>query len=190
MTKKTNGITINYAASANSATFSGALQSTLTSTLPTSSVLWNGLNTIPAVYTQYNGIDISKNFIGWDKQLENLELLGERIIKNSGTFPPYNIFPEDENTILVELAVAGFSKKDISIKQEKNALLIEGSIEEDKEKEKKYSYKGIATRSFTRAFALAEYVEVESAAFKDGILTIKLVRNLPEEEQARQITIK
>ena len=143
---------------------------------------------IPHIYTTYGGSNISNQFIGWDKQMEDLEKIGEKIVKNSGNFPPYNVIKEDEDTFLIEFAVAGFSKKDISVEQEKNALIITGSIEEDEDK--KYVHKGIATRSFTRAFALAEYVEVRSATFEDGILTVKLVRDLPKEEQPRQITIK
>ena len=143
---------------------------------------------IPHLYTTYGGSNISNQFIGWDKQMEDLEKIGEKIVKNSGNFPPYNVVKEDDNTFLIEFAVAGFSKRDISVEQEKNALIITGSIEEDEDK--KYVHKGIATRSFTRAFALAEYVEVKSATFEDGILTVKLVRDLPKEEQPRQITIK
>jgi molecular chaperone IbpA len=142
----------------------------------------------PHIYTTYGGSNISNQFIGWDKQMEDLEKIGEKIVKNSGNFPPYNVYKEDEDTFFIEFAVAGFSKKDISVGQEKNALIITGSVEEDKDK--KYVHKGIATRSFTRAFALAEYVEVRSATFEDGILTVKLVRDLPKEEQPRQITIK
>jgi len=143
----------------------------------------------PALYvTTYGGSNISNHFIGWDDQIKNLEKIGEKIVKNSGNYPPYNVVKEDEDTFLIEFAVAGFSKKDIIVEQEKNALIITGSIDEDKEKN--YVHKGIATRSFTRAFALAEYVEVRSAEFEDGILTVKLVRDLPKEEKPRQITIK
>lgn len=144
--------------------------------------------TTPTVNTTYAGSNISNNFIGWDEQIKNLEKIGEKIVKNSGNFPPYNVIKEDEDTFLIEFAVAGFSKKDIEVKQEKNALIIEGSIQEDETKN--YVHKGIATRSFTRAFALAEYVEVRSATFEDGILTVKLVRELPKEERPKIIDIK
>jgi molecular chaperone IbpA len=165
----------------NSSVTAGTLSTTANSTTLTYAA--------PAVYTTtYGGSNISNQFIGWDEQIKSLEKIGEKIVKNSGTFPPYNVIKEDENTFLIEFAVAGFSKKDISVEQEKNALVIIGSIEDDKDK--KYVHKGIATRSFTRAFALAEYVEVQSATFEDGILTVKLVRELPKEEQPRQITIK
>lgn len=153
----------------------------------TPAILYNG---IPTVTTTYNGSDVSKYWLGWEDQLKSLELLGETVLKNSGTFPPYNIIVEEDGSITIELAIAGFTKNDVKVKQEKNALLIEGLIEEDKNEKKNYKHKGIATRAFTKAFALAEYVEVDSAKFKDGILTIKLVRNLPEEEKPRQIDIK
>lgn len=136
----------------------------------------------------YGGTDLSKAFIGWDEQIKDLEKIGERMLKNTGNFPPYNVIKEDDNTYLVEFAVAGFGKKDVKVTQEKNALIIEGNIEEDDEIE--YVHKGIATRSFTRTFALADHVEVSAASYADGILTITLVRNLPKEEQPKKITIK
>ena len=195
--EKIAGLVVSYTAN-NSAInnfHSNVSQSSMTTTLGGSTIdnyVWNGIAqsavTYPAVLTTFGGTDISKSVIGWDKQLDSLEKIGELVLKNSGTFPPYNVFQEDENTILIELAVAGFSKEDIKIKQQKNALTIEGSIEEDKDKV--YTYKGIATRSFTKAFALGEYYEVDSAKFKDGILTIRLVREFPEEEKPRQIAIK
>ena len=163
----------------------GATSNTLTS---------NGLGYTNAVLTtnyptvSYAGTDLSKSFIGWDEQIKDLEKIGERMLKNTSNFPPYNVVKQDEDTFFIEFAVAGFSKKDISVSQEKNALLIEGKIQDDEDKN--YLHKGIATRSFSRAFALAEYVEVSSAQFENGILTVKLVREVPKEEQARHIAIK
>lgn len=151
----------------------------------------NGLTTLSTYNTPtvtYNETNVGPSFIGWDKQMAELEKIGERIVKNSGNFPPYNVIKEDEDTFLIEFAVAGFSRKDITVKQEKNALIIEGSIKEDEDTN--YVHKGIATRSFTRAFALAEHVEVRSATFEDGILTVKLVRELPKEERPKIIDIK
>jgi molecular chaperone IbpA len=150
----------------------------------------NSVNAInyPTYTYSYGGTDVSKQFIGWDQQVKDLEKLGERMLKNTGNFPPYNVIKQDDDTFIIEFAVAGFSKDDITVKQEKNALIIEGEIEEDKEKE--YVHKGIATRSFSRAFALAEHVEVMDAGFKNGILSITLERILPEEEQPKTIKIK
>ena len=140
----------------------------------------------PAI--NYGGTDISKSFIGWDTTFKDIEKLGERMVKNSGNFPPYNVIKVDEDTYLIEFAVAGFTKENIKVSQEKNALIIEGSMDEDEDIE--YLHKGIATRSFTRVIALAEYVEVQGAEFKNGILTVTLERILPEEEQPKTIKIK
>jgi molecular chaperone IbpA len=172
---------LNTIAAASSVTSASIMNGTLT-TFPSTTTY------LPAVYTTYGGSDVSKHFIGWDEQMKSLEKIGERIIKNSGNFPPYNVIKEDEDTFLIEFAVAGFSKDEIEISQEKNALIIEGFKDEDDDRV--YVSKGIATRSFTRAFALAEYVEVKGATFKDGILTVKLVRVLPKEDQPKKIAIK
>lgn len=103
------------------------------------------------------------------------------------TYPPYNVVKIDDDKIVMEFAVAGFKKSDISITTEKNVL----SIKADKPdtEEKSYLHKGIAARKFTRAFTLPEYFEVESAGFEDGILYIDLVRNIPEDKKPKSITI-
>jgi molecular chaperone IbpA len=104
------------------------------------------------------------------------------------TYPPYNIVKVNEDKIVMEFAVAGFKKDEVTITTEKNVL----SIKADKpstEPEKSYLYKGIAARKFTRAFTLPEYFEVESAGMEDGILYIDLIRNIPEEKKPKQISI-
>ena len=101
------------------------------------------------------------------------------------SYPPYNIVKIDEDKIVMEFAVAGFKKDEISITTEKNVL----SIKADKPEadEKTYLHKGIAARKFSRAFNLPEYFEVESAGFEDGILYIDLIRNIPEEKKPKTI---
>ena len=87
---------------------------------------------IPAIY--YGSTSITPAVVGWEKQLADLELVGEKIIKNSGNFPPYNQIKVDDDNYILELAIAGFSKKDISVYEEKGALIIEGKIEEEQVK--------------------------------------------------------
>ena len=104
-------------------------------------------------------------------------------------FPPYNIVKVNDDKVVMEFAVAGFKKDDISITTEKNIL----SIKADKpnnEPVKDYLHKGIAARKFNRSFTLPEYFEVESAGFEDGILYIDLIRNIPEEKKPKTIKIK
>lgn len=104
------------------------------------------------------------------------------------SYPPYNIVKINEDKIVMEFAVAGFNKDDISVTTEKNILTIKADKPETDEKT--YLHKGIAARKFTRAFNLPEYFEVESAGFEDGILYIDLIRNVPEEKKPKKITIK
>lgn len=102
-------------------------------------------------------------------------------------FPPYNVVKIDEDKLVMEFAVAGFSKDDISITTEKNVLTVKADKGTD---EKTYLHKGIAARKFTRAFTLPEYFEVKDAWFEDGILYIDLIRNIPEEKKPKTIKIK
>ena len=104
------------------------------------------------------------------------------------SYPPYNIIKVDEDDYTIEMAVAGFSKNDIEIVQQEQTLTIEGK--KDKEDTSNYVHRGIAARNFKHTFALADYVEVESAKFTDGILSVKIKREVPEEKKPRTITVK
>jgi molecular chaperone IbpA len=105
----------------------------------------------------------------------------------ANAYPPYNIVKIDDDRVVMEFAVAGFKKDEISITTEKNVLSIKA--EKPDADEKKYLHKGIAARRFNRSFSLPEYYEVESAGFEDGILYIDLVRNIPEEKKPKTISI-
>jgi molecular chaperone IbpA len=104
------------------------------------------------------------------------------------TYPPYNIVKINDDKYVMEFAVAGFKKNDISITTEKNVLSI--NADKTESDEKNYTYKGIAARKFSRSFTLPEYFEVESAGHEDGILYIDLIKNVPEEKKPKNIKIK
>lgn len=104
------------------------------------------------------------------------------------TYPPYNVVRVNDDHLVMEFAVAGFKKDDISITTEKNALIIKSTKEETDEKD--YLHKGIAARKFTRSFTLPEYFEVDGASVDNGILYIDLIRNIPEEKKPKTIKIK
>jgi molecular chaperone IbpA len=87
----------------------------------------------------------------------------------------------------VELGVAGFDKKEISLTKEKNQLIIEGKKEEKDERE--FVHKSLATRSFKRSFTLADDIVIDSAHIENGILSIQLVREIPEEDKPLEIKI-
>ena len=106
----------------------------------------------------------------------------------TNSYPPYNVVKIDDDKIVMEFAVAGFKRDDISITTEKNVLSIKA--EKPETDEKTYLHKGIAARKFSRSFNLPEYFEVESAGHADGILYIDLIKNVPEEKKPKNIKIK
>jgi molecular chaperone IbpA len=105
---------------------------------------------------------------------------------NSTNYPPYNLVEVSEDTYMIELALAGFKKEDISIEQEKNVLTIKGSSEED---ENKYIHKGIGARAFTRTFSLSEYMNVTGVVMENGVLRVLIVKLVPEEARPKTFEI-
>ena len=122
-------------------------------------------------------------FIGFDKMFDRLT---NTTINQSG-FPPYNVRKIDEDTFVVELAVAGYNKHSITITEHDGSLIIKGERPEDVEE---YLHKGIAGRKFTRTFALGEYMFVNSADLVDGMLYVVVKREVPEEKKPKIIEIK
>ena len=122
--------------------------------------------------------------IGFDRQLKLLERADTHSNVN---YPPYNIVKHDAENFAIELAVAGFTKKDISISKEKEILAIEGKQEDGEELE--YVHKGLASRSFKRTFTLADDIVVQGADMKNGILSVSLERIVPEEDKPQEIKI-
>jgi HSP20 family molecular chaperone IbpA len=118
---------------------------------------------------------------------ENLEKLLERTAKNAGEgYPPYNIETSGEDGLAITLAVAGFSKDELSVTVEENQLVIRGRQQEPEDKT--FLHRGIAARQFLRAFVLAEGIEVKSAALANGLLRVDLVRP-PIQSSVRVIEI-
>jgi molecular chaperone IbpA len=106
---------------------------------------------------------------------------------NSNGFPPYNVRKVDEDTFVVELAVAGYNRESLTITEHDGTLEIKGERPDDVEE---YIHKGIAGRKFTRSFALGEYVHVSTADLNDGMLYVVVKRDLPEEKKPKTIKIK
>jgi len=128
---------------------------------------------------------LARGSIGLDRLFGEAEKTFQNSLSNG--FPPYNIVLKDENTYVVTLAVAGFSNENIEIMQERNKLRVMGTAPEMGDVT--YLHKGIAARSFTREFALDNHVHVEDATLENGMLTIMLVREVPEELQPKKIAI-
>ena len=127
---------------------------------------------------------------------DEIERALERAVKTgSDGYPPYNIerIPAREDAperLRITLAVAGFSRDEIEITAQQNLLLVQGKREENAANEGDFLHIGIANRSFERRFELADFVRVEDARLNDGLLTIDLVREVPEALKPQTIAIK
>jgi molecular chaperone IbpA len=104
-------------------------------------------------------------------------------------YPPFNIEQVGEDQFRIELAVAGFSEDDLAIEFKQNSLLVSGQRKAP-ESQRNYLHRGIAERSFERRFGLADHVRVGAAKLEHGLLTIELVRELPEILKPRKIEIR
>ena len=123
--------------------------------------------------------------VGFDEMFKRLDKIHSQ---PQGNYPPYNIVKLDEDQFVIEIAAAGFGKKDFSIDLKDLSLRVKAG--KDEEVSKDFIHQGIAARSFERVFALAEHVKVKEATYSDGILAIKLVREIPEAEKPIQIKVK
>ena len=103
-------------------------------------------------------------------------------------FPPYDIEATGDDRYAITLAVAGFEETELDIQVEKGVLCVRGKKADDAD-EKSYLYRGIANRSFERKFNLADHIEVSGADLKNGLLTISLVKEVPEAMKPRSIEI-
>lgn len=135
-------------------------------------------------FSHINSVFDDPFFLGFNDQFVRWETNK----KTTSTFPPYNVKKIDEDNYLVELAVAGYDREDLDIKVEKDTLIIKSERENDDKAD--YLHKGIAGRNFTQTFTLGEYMFVKSASLDNGMLTIKIEREVPEEAKPRQIKIK
>ena len=135
-------------------------------------------------------IDLSplyRSSIGFDRMGSLLDN-ALRSQKAGVGFPPYDIEVTGEDRYAITLAVAGFDESELDIQVEKGVLSVRGKKAEEVE-DKSYLYRGIANRSFERKFNLADHVEVSGADLKNGLLTISLVREIPEAMKPRSIAI-
>jgi len=122
--------------------------------------------------------------IGFDSFFDTLDSITGTDVKG---YPHYNIKKLDDNKWSIELALAGFSKDDIEIEVKDNVMTINGEL---KEENNEFVYKGISSRKFSKSFTLAEFTECESAQMENGILSITLEKNIPEDKKPHKVKIK
>lgn len=122
--------------------------------------------------------------IGWESFFPKLETLAKT---NSTSFPPYNVRKVDDNNFIIELAVAGYKKSDLTVTEEDCCVTVVGELPETNDE---YLHKGIAGRKFTRTFSLAEHMLTDGLHLIDGMLLIKIKREIPEEKKPKTLTIE
>lgn len=130
-----------------------------------------------------------RNSVGYDRMAHMLNsALGSE--QTSQGYPPYNIEVTKENHYDITLAVAGFRETELDIQSERGVLTVRGAKNAPaNDKERNYLYRGIANRSFERKFNLADHVEVTGAHLSDGMLTVNLVKEVPDAMKPRKISI-
>jgi len=133
----------------------------------------------------YDLTPLYRNTVGFDRIFDLLDSSGKI---DAGGYPPYNIERVDDDAYRVTLAVAGFGEDDIDIVVHENTLTITGS-RPDADGERTFLHQGIAGRSFERRFQLAEHVQIDGASLVNGLLSIELLRELPEAMKPRKISI-
>jgi molecular chaperone IbpA len=141
--------------------------------------------TIPSLFR-----DFGKFGVGFDDLFDRISKYQDEVAKNIPNYPPYNIKKTDENTYVIEMAVAGFGKSDITIETEGDKLVIKGDVTRDEDDETQSLYQGLAFRPFTRYFTLNDQVEVKNAEMINGLLKVALERIIPDSKKPKQIEIQ
>ena len=129
-----------------------------------------------------------RSTVGFDRLFDMLE--NSSFGQGQENYPPFDLIKLGDNDYRIELAVAGFKPDEVDITAHQNVLIVSGRKNDEADsKGSDYIYRGIATRSFERRFALADHIQVKGADMKDGLLAIELVREIPEAMKPKKINI-
>jgi molecular chaperone IbpA len=138
--------------------------------------------------TALNFNDFDKLFVGFDR-LHN-ELTRRNETSPLTNYPRYNLVAIGEDAYRIEMALPGWKKENIEIKQHKNKLTVESNEKQELDSdEERYIHKGLSGKTFSRIFTLGDWVEVSDAGFKNGLLVINLQVNTPDAEKPKTINI-
>ena len=147
------------------------------------------MNTSRALSLFDNFNQLTPYAVGFDRVFDQLNQYVTNNVQSTG-FPPYNIRKEGEYNFVIEMALAGFGKKDIEVEVADGTLSIRSVKEEDSDLDGNQLYRGIAYRKFERKFTLADAVVVNGAKLENGMLLVDLERVVPEEKKPRLISVK
>ena len=134
-------------------------------------------------------VDLSplyRSFIGFDRLASKMN---DQACEKPVSYPPYNIESLDEDKYRITMAVAGFVKDELELEAKPNQLIVKGTKAAKEDTNKQFLYQGIAERNFERKFQLGDYVTVVDASVENGMLSIELVREVPEALKPRKIAI-
>ena len=144
---------------------------------------------LPSIFNQLRPVSI-----GFDNIFDHFERIiddSEEFFRNPTTaFPFYNIVKTGDTTYNIEVALAGYSKKDISVEYADGVLTIKSIKEEKSDDKKGVIHKGIAKRYFSKAFTIADDIKIEGAELKDGLLKVYLMKIVPDEKKPKTIAVK
>ena len=138
-----------------------------------------------AMRTNLNFSPLFRSTIGFDRVFDLLENASRT--QTFESWPPYDIVRASEDSYRITMAVAGFSDSEINITHQPNLLIVSGDRPEDAGE---YLHRGLPGNSFERRFELADHVKIANATLQNGLLSISLVREIPEEMKPRKISIK
>lgn len=125
--------------------------------------------------------------IGFDNMFD--ELMRVTAQQTNSNYPPHNVIKTGDDTVTIEVAVAGFAEGEIDIALDKRLLTITGARKREDDAAHEYLHRGISSRDFKHTFTLAEHVEVRNASITNGILSVYLEREVPEEAKPKSIAI-
>jgi len=135
--------------------------------------------------TNFDFSPFRRSTVGFDRLFDLLE--NGNSLPTADTYPPFDIEQQGADRYRITLAVAGFRQDEIDVTAQQNLLIVSGRKQE--QEERSYVHRGIAARSFERRFVLGDYVQVKAAELKDGLLSIELAREIPDEMKPRKIRI-
>lgn len=133
---------------------------------------------------------IHKFGIGFDNMFDELMRVTNQQLNSN--YPPHNVIKTGEQTVTIEIAVAGFEEGEIDITVDKNIMTISGSksaTTETLQPEVEYLHRGLSSRDFRQHFQLSEHVEIRNAVIKNGVLSVYLERIVPEDKKPRTVAI-
>ena len=137
-----------------------------------------------------NSFDFSpfrRSTVGFDRLFDMIESSARAEVSDS--WPPFNLERDGEEGYRITLAVAGFRPEEIEVVAQQNQLIVTGRKEEQAGDDDRYLHRGISARAFERRFQLADFIQVRSADFDNGLLSISLEREIPEAMKPRRIEI-